>query len=199
MSGERSPLVYGLSCGASGGDKEGRESNRLQPVTTAAVVAALALACFEAIEARGAFSVLGAIYYIICVIAFFKNRRYAAVLLWVAAAVHAVLIGYMVFEHAVRGMQVCLNCMMAAGFVLVAAVAIWKPVASVFPAVLLAALWYAWPWLFPVEYRFEYMRTNSYVVEQPSGSEGEVAVERVEPARTDEPARTEKARLSGSG
>lgn len=126
------------------------------------VVSVLAGAIAMSILAQGVFTWAGIIYYALCAAAVIKKYKYALVMLWAAVVVHTALVGYSLYST-----QICPYCLAAAGFVLVAAVAAWKPAITVLPALLIAGIWYAWPWIAPAEYNFEYSRTNYYVFEQP--------------------------------
>jgi len=109
---------------------------------------ALTGASVMAYNAGNYLSKAGVVYYTICALALLLNYRRAALLLWAAVGAHAVLVGYALWGWQSAQVVPCIYCFGAAGFALLAATVYARPVAAVLPALLIACLGYAWPYVF---------------------------------------------------
>jgi hypothetical protein len=116
------------------------------------IIALIALtgASFMAYNAGNYLSKAGVVYYTICALALLLNYRRAALLLWAAVGAHAVLVGYALWGWQAAQAVPCIYCFGAAGFALLAATVYVRPVAAVLPVLLIACVWYVWPFLFSV-------------------------------------------------
>lgn len=112
------------------------------------VLMALAGACWAAYERGNVLAYIGIAYYVICAGAVLLNHRRTSLLLWLAVLVHVSLTGYMLLDWQINGLIPCYYCVAAAGFALLAAVAWWKTPVVLLPALLMVAVWYAWPMIF---------------------------------------------------
>jgi hypothetical protein len=112
---------------------------------------ALAGASIMAYNAGNYLSKAGVVYYTICAIALLLNYRRANLLLWAAVGGHAVLVGYSLWQWQAAQVIPCIYCFGAAGFALLAAVVYTRPAAAVVPVVLIAAAWFAWPYVFAAD------------------------------------------------
>jgi hypothetical protein len=109
---------------------------------------ALTGASVMAYNAGNYLSKAGVVYYTICALALLLNYRRAALLLWAAVGVHAVLVGYALWGWQSAQVVPCIYCFGAAGFALLAATVYARPVAAVLPVLLIVCFGYAWPYIF---------------------------------------------------
>ncbi|MFX4262412.1 hypothetical protein ACOBQJ_09425 [Pelotomaculum propionicicum] len=109
---------------------------------------ALAGASVMAYGAGNYLSYTGVTYYAICAAAVILNFNRAVLLLWAAVGVHAVLVGYGLWNWQSANIVPCIYCFGAAGFALLAASAYTRLAAAAAPVFLIAVTWYAWPYLF---------------------------------------------------
>jgi hypothetical protein len=114
------------------------------------ILALLALAA-AATSAYGAVNYIaygGITYYTICAIAILFNYRRAALMLWAAVGVHAVLVSYALWSWQTAGAHLCPYCFGAAGFALLAATVFTRLPAAILPVILITGVWLAWPHVF---------------------------------------------------
>ena len=109
---------------------------------------ALTGAAIMAYYAGNYLSKVGVFYYAISAIALLLNYRRSSLLLWAAVGAHAVLVGYSLWQWQAAQVQPCIYCFGAAGFALLAATAYTRLAAAIVPALLIASVWMAWPYVF---------------------------------------------------
>ncbi|MCL6559258.1 MAG: hypothetical protein K6U74_10765 [Firmicutes bacterium] len=134
------------------------------------VVALLAGAALSAFKVGKFTAWAGIVCYVVCIAAIAKNRREASVAVLLLAAAHAFLTAYSFWNLYANSIPLCPYCLITAGLVWLAAALMWKPLSALVPAAAMVAVWYAWPWLMPAEYRYEHPRTVYYEVGQPPES-----------------------------
>lgn len=119
-----------------------------QKVQKALVLLALTGAMMMAFMAHSSLTYIGILYYLICLVVVLKSdcRTIPNQLLWAAVGLHLILICYLLWIWKTIGIFPCFFCIAAAGFALIAATAFSKLPLSVIPMVLLAMLWYNWPY-----------------------------------------------------
>ncbi len=111
------------------------------------IIALIALAGASAMAygAGNYLSYVGVAYYVICAAAILLNFSRAGLLLWAAAGAHILLAVYSVWNWQAAGIIPCQYCFGAAGFVLIAATALYRLPAVILPVLLMTAVWLAWP------------------------------------------------------
>jgi hypothetical protein len=109
---------------------------------------ALTGAIIMAYNAGNYLSRAGIFYYAVTAIALLVNYRRSYLLLWAAVGMHAVLVGYALWQWQAAHAVSCIYCFGAAGFALLAASVYTRPAAAIVPALLAASVWMAWPYVF---------------------------------------------------
>lgn len=114
------------------------------------IIALIALAGASAMAygAGNYLSYVGVAYYFICAAAILLNFSRAGLLLWAAVGAHMLLTAYSVWNWQAAGIIPCQYCFGAAGFVLIAATALYRLPAVILPVLLVTCAWYAWPFMF---------------------------------------------------
>lgn len=126
----------------------GTENSKTVDVRKITALIALAGASAMAYGAGNYLSYIGIAFYVVCAAAILSNCSRAGLLLWTAVGVHAVLVGYGLWDWKSANTVPCIYCFGAAGFALFAASAYSRLAAAVAPVFLIAVTWYAWPYLF---------------------------------------------------
>lgn len=134
---------------------------------------ALAGAAASAYGAGNYLAYAGTIYYTICAAAVILNYRRTALLLWAAVGAHAVLVGYGMWNWQTAQVIPCVYCFGAAGFALLAATVYTRLPAAIAPALLIAVVGYAWPYLFADSGQAGVIQqqTQSQTTEQQTGNQ----------------------------
>lgn len=112
------------------------------------VLSLLAISSASAYYVGDLLSWMGIAYYFACALAELRGYRKAHLMLWAAVGAHAALTGYSLHNWYIEGIEPCPYCFAAAGCILIAAAARTRLKAAVYPAVLVLAVGYSWPWLF---------------------------------------------------
>lgn len=149
------------------------ESPKKVDVRKILALIALSGAAASAYGAGNYLAYAGTIYYTICAAAIILNYRRVVLLLWAAVGAHAVLVGYGMWNWQTAQVIPCVYCFGAAGFALLAATVYTRLPAAIAPALLIAAAWYAWPFVFIDKGQADVIQqqTQNQTTEQQTGNQ----------------------------
>lgn len=150
------------------------ESSKKVDARKITALIALAGASAMAFGTGNYLSYVGIAYYVICAAAILLSFSRVGLLLWAAVGAHILLTAYSVWNWQAAGTIPCQYCIGAAGFVLVAATALYRLPAVILPVLLVTTVWYAWPSIFSnngqagvIQQQTQSQTTEQQAVDQP--------------------------------